>query len=266
MTLKGIDISSWQYNLKNPAKLDIDFCIIKATEGTSYVNPYCDAWIQRCITAKKLFGYYHFAHSTPKSEARYFWNHTVGYTGMGIPVIDYEAGSANARNYLETFCTEYHKISGIWPMVYISALSDIGKVSDLKGSWIPEKCGLWLAGYPKDYSTWPTKEKIPYDISPWNTCAIWQFASDYLLSGYDGYLDANIAYMDANGWLKYAGTKTQSIEPDKRKSCDELADEVIAGKWGNGKIRKQKLDSAYGKGTYDHVQIIVNRKLSLDGC
>ena len=50
------------------------------------------------------------------------------------------------------------------------------------------------------------------------------------------------------------------------KTCEELAREVLAGKWGNGWNRKNALDTAYGNGTYEHVQTIVNEMLGLEGC
>lgn len=50
------------------------------------------------------------------------------------------------------------------------------------------------------------------------------------------------------------------------KAYEELAQEVIKGKWGNGWNRKNALDSAYGDGTYEHVQCIVDQMRGLDGC
>jgi hypothetical protein len=45
---------------------------------------------------------------------------------------------------------------------------------------------------------------------------------------------------------------------DTKKSVDEIADEVIDGKWGNGTERKQKLEAAGYD--YSEVQSLVNRK------
>ena len=150
-------------------------------------------------------------------------------------------------------------------MLYISAY----RTYEYKGSWLPEKCGLWIAGYPYIMTDWPDSEDLPYNTSPWEFAAIWQFTRDLVLPGYVGKLDGDIAYMDVKAWSKYAkSSKTSSSTTSKpaRKTCEELAKEVIAGKWGNGWNRKQALDSAYGKGTYDHVQTIVDNMLGLDGC
>lgn len=264
MTLKGIDISSWQSDI-NLAKVltEIDFCIVKATQGINYVNPHCDNHVQGVIRAKKLFGYYHFADAgNALKEAEYFWNNTLGYTGRGIPVLDFEVWSSTSTpvQWCEKFLERYYELSHVWPVLYISASHCI----DFRNSWIPKMCGLWVAGYPRDYSNWPSLADLPYDVSPWEFTAIWQFASDWILKGYSGNLDANLAFMDANAWLMYAKPEkvmSQSKPESKRKSCEELADEVLAGKWGSSWNRQQALDGAYGPGTYDHVQSIINERM-----
>ncbi len=52
---------------------------------------------------------------------------------------------------------------------------------------------------------------------------------------------------------------TEKTQPTMKKSNDQIAQEVIQGKWGNGEYRKQKLTTA----GYDYsaVQALVNKKL-----
>lgn len=268
----GIDVSSWQGNIK-PSKLGIDFCISKATESTYYVNPYCDEVIKDCIEHDILFGFYHYAQcGNAKKEAQYFWNHVLGYNKHGIPVLDYEewGNPINHVKWCEAFIKEYRSLSGVYPMLYISA----SHCFNFKNSWIPKKCGLWVAGYPQEYSDWPNIADCPYDLDPWPTAEIWQFASDWNLNGYNGRLDVNTSFLDKKLWKKFSTRsdahqdliKPADVKPQTPKPCEELANEVIAGKWGTGWNRKQALDAAYGKGTYDHVQMIVDEKLGLDGC
>lgn len=59
-------------------------------------------------------------------------------------------------------------------------------------------------------------------------------------------------------WITYASTTT--AQPAAKKTVDELAKEVIAGKWGNGADRKAKLKAAGYD--YDAVQAAVNKALS----
>ena len=90
--LKGIDISNWQAgiqiaNLTN----DIDFCIMKATEGVFFTDAYFDDFFLQCVDSGLLRGFYHFARNgNPEDEARYFYNVVAPYIGNGIPVLDYE--------------------------------------------------------------------------------------------------------------------------------------------------------------------------------
>lgn len=257
--MRGIDISSHQEGLI-PSTLDIDFCIVKGTEGVGYTNPYCDPAVQDCIANGILWGFYHFARENePEAEAEYFYNMCKGYFGHGVPVLDYEVENYNNREWCERFLNKLHDLSGIWAMLYISA----SRTPQYDGSWIPQNCGLWLAGYPYDATRWAADDDCPYSPWPWGFIAIWQFTSSLRLNGWNEPLDGNIAYMDREAWGKYAGNSNSKVQeptaPTNDKTCKELAKEVVQGKWGNGWNRKQALDAAYGKGTYDHVQDIVNR-------
>lgn len=262
--LKGIDISSWQSNLNISNIADeIDFCIVKATEGIGYTDPSCESFVQGCIENGLLWGFYHFARENdPCAEAEYFYNECRGYIGHGVPVLDYETENIDNADWCENFCQAFFELSGVWPVIYISA----SRIPEYSDSWLPEKCGLWIAGYPYAAKVY-TYDVMPYDIGAWNFCALWQFTSSLRLWGYGADLDGNFAYMDADAWQKYADVpETTDIDTPNNKTCEQLADEVIAGKWGNDWNRKNALDSAYGKGTYAHVQCIVNQKLGLDGC
>ncbi len=63
-----------------------------------------------------------------------------------------------------------------------------------------------------------------------------------------------------NAQLDGESTPTPAPTPSVSKSNEELANEVIAGKWGNGDDRKNRLTSAGYN--YSAVQSIVNQKLS----
>ena len=60
----------------------------------------------------------------------------------------------------------------------------------------------------------------------------------------------------------YVGKSTSTVKPQPKpssKTTDQLAEEVIAGQWGNGADRKKRLtDAGYD---YNAVQNIVNQKL-----
>ena len=245
--MRGIDISNWQAGI-SPSALDIDFCICKATEGIGFTDVHCDEFVQDCIKSGKLWGFYHFAReNNPEDEAEYFYNECVNYFNHGIPVLDYETDNYSNREWCERFLQKLHDLSGVWAMIYISAY----RCPEYKNSWIPEKCGLWIAGYPYVMSTW-TNDSMPYDISPWDFAAIWQFTSQLIIPGYVGKLDGNIAYMDSKAWMKYANAKDKP-KPKPEKSVDDYAMEVVLGEYGNGEDRKRLLGDKY-----DAVQNRVN--------
>lgn len=74
--------------------------------------------------------------------------------------------------------------------------------------------------------------------------------------------DQDYCYVDYPSKIKAAGlngyAKSGTSAPAK-KSNEVIADEVIAGRWGNGAERKEKLESAGYN--YSDIQNIVNEKL-----
>lgn len=248
MVMRGIDVSNWQGGL-DLRKMPVDFAIMKATEGVGFVDKFCDGWVKQASKLSMPWGFYHFAkYNDPVKEADFFYENCKGYFGKGIPILDWEV--ATNANWCEKWLARVHDLSGIWPMIYMSAY----RVSQFNRSWIPEKCGLWIAGYPVTYAYWPIESNCPYETFSWDTAAIWQFSSEVILPGYVGKLDGNLAYMDETAWKKYAsGSKTTPAKPTYDKSIDELACEVLEGKHGSGAKRKKSLGNRY-----DEVQKRIN--------
>ena len=137
-----------------------------------------------------------------------------------------------------------------------------------------EKAGYYAMIYS---STWWLHNELdlarlaPYDIwaAQWSVSepavchGIWQYTSDGKVKGYNGRLNCNYAHKDypkimrENGLNGFKKTATSS---SPQKNVEELAKEVIAGKWGNGNERREKL-RANGY-DYDAVQDRVNQILS----
>lgn len=258
MTMQGIDVSSWQTGI-DVSKVPADFVIAKATEGTNYVNPDCDRVVQQCIKLGKCWGTYHYVNgSGAVAEADYYANNVKGYIGKGILCIDWESGSNRAWGnyaYLETLVSRVIERTGIKPIIYVqaSAYAPTAAVAQR------HDCGLWIAQYADMNAT-------GYQDTPWNegayNCAIRQYSSAGRLPGWNGNLDLNKFYGDAAAWRKYAGASGAAtpaptpVDPLAGKSDNQLADEVIAGKYGDGENRKRALGNRYNA-----VQAIVNQKL-----
>ena len=200
MTLKGIDIASWQSNL-NLHNIDYDFAVVKATEGTGYINPCCDMHVQQAIEMGKLFGVYHYANGAdPIAESNFFLQNIQGYIRKGILVLDFESGdnaawNANPNGWVKAWCDNVYNQTGVRPLVYIQA-SALDKVSGI-GDY-----GLWVAQYASYEPTY-------YQDVPWNEgaydCAMRQYAgSNGRVYGYDGGVDLDKFYGDSEAWMKYA--------------------------------------------------------------
>lgn len=258
MALKGIDISNWQ--TVNAVDEAPDFVIIKATQGTGYVSPTCDAQYQRAKSQGKLLGVYHYASGNdPVAEAKFFLKNIEGYIHEAILVLDWESNE-NARfgehaSWCRKFVDYVHEKTGVWCLIYMSA-SVLG-MADWSG--IAKDCGLWIAGYPDLRDSWDIPDFI-YNTAPWDGCAIWQFTNS------NGRLDRDVAYMTKSAWKKYANPGNQKPTPAPapkpenpldKYTDEQLADQVIAGKYGNGDERKQKLGNRY-----DAVQAIVDKRLA----
>ena len=264
MTLKVIDISS--HNPINEAgNSTADAVIIKATQGTGYVNPNCNGQWDLAVKKGKLVGLYHYASGgDPVKEANYFVDNIKNYIGKATLWIDWEKYQNEAqwgnKNWCRKFVDEVYRLTKVWCGVYVQA-SAISQVANLV-----DTCPLWVAGYPTNAANW-TVPKFNYNIAPWKAYTIWQFTSG-------GGLDRNIANLDKKGWEAIAtGDRKKETKPaetskptptpskpvsysSKGKTIWTMADDVQKGKVGNGDARKKELGDYY-KG----VQAIVDYHL-----
>lgn len=192
----GIDVSNWQAGLNLKDLHAVQFCIFKATEGLNFVDPSFNDFSNQCQNLQMPFGFYHFARENdPKDEAWFFFKTCKNLIGYGLPVLDYETTNKNDVEWCESFAWEFYELSGIFPVLYISA----SMCAQFIGSWVADTCKLWVAGYPVEYDYW-TNDQMPYDVSPWNECIIWQCTSNLHTTGYSGRLDGDISYIDKDEW------------------------------------------------------------------
>lgn len=258
MALYGTDQSKWQGNNVTEG----DFIIIKATEGVGYVDPTCDAKYQMNKAAGKLLGVYDFARpdlGSAEAEAQYFVDNTKGYIGEAILVLDWEQpGTQSNVGWAKEWLDKVYKLTGVRPLIYMSA----SVVNSYDWSSVAKDYGLWIAGYPNAYNVpnppRPNPGDMPYRIGAWEFWAIWQYTSSA------GTLDRDIANMDKKAWKKYAKPNSEPAPTPTptpaKKTNEEIADDVLAGKWGNGDDRKKRLEAAGYN--YDAIQAIVNNKMA----
>ena len=211
MPLKVVDVYSgsprWYATDDNA-----DAVIVKATQGTGYVNPFCDIDYQAAKKAGKLLGVYHYAAGgDPISEANYFLKNVKGYIHEAILGLDWESAQNSSwgnTNWCRQFVNEVHRQTGVWPIIYVqfSAVWQVANCADT--------CGLWGAGYPWYTNSWTVPPFLSsYNFAPWKALTGWQFTGNTE--------DRSLFYVDANGWQAIAkgdGSVTHTAQPSPQKN------------------------------------------------
>lgn len=266
MTMNGIDISSWQRDI-NLSAIKADFVIVKATEGIGYVDKSCDMLFQKALSLGKKLGFYHFARPTanndPIREADFFYENCKGYFGKAIPILDWEAENKQNVAYAKAWLDRVYQRSGVKPVIYMSE----SVVNSYDWSSVANAdYGLWVAKYRDnnpDYNYNMANAGTRPRVKWWKFYCMWQWTSTGRLDGYGHNLDCNVFYGDDATWDKYVGKSTSTAKPQTKptpKTTSQLAEEVIAGQWGNGEDRKKRLTTAGYD--YNAVQNAVNQKMA----
>nr|DAE64095.1 MAG TPA: hypothetical protein [Caudoviricetes sp.] len=264
MVMRGIDISKWQSGIDLSA-VNADFVIVKATEGIGYVDKSCDGFFQKALSLGKKLGFYHFARPTndPVREADFFYNNCRGYFGKGIPILDWESGNTGDVAWAKRWLDRVYQLSGVKPVIYMSeSVVNVNNWSAVAAA----DYGLWVAKYRDnnpDYNYNMANAGSRPHVKWWKFYCMWQWTSSGRLDGYGSNLDCNVFYGDAATWDAYVGKSTSVAKPQPKpaaKTTSQLAEEVIAGQWGNGLDRKKRLAAAGYN--YDAVQKVVNQKMA----
>lgn len=259
MALQGIDLSYWQKGTYQNFidKYAKDFVIVRSSFSKT-VDSYCDKIYQYAKSKGKKLGFYMFpltSDGDARAVAEWNYNQVKGYIREAIPCIDWEATKGHNIadvNWAYNFAKRFEELSGVKPVFYMNSACersyDWSKVvANNNGLWIAS----WGANDGKDHGTPATKH--------WKVVALHQFTSRY--AGQN--LDADTFNGDGGTWDKYAGKSGSAPAPKPtpapaKKSNDEIANEVLAGKWGNGDDRKRRLQAAGYD--YNAIQAIVNQK------
>lgn len=261
MSKRGIDISTWQgsgVNFNNLKKDGIEFVIIRAGFGryTSQKDDQFENNYSKAKAAGMPVGAYWYSYATSvagaKEEAKTCLEVIKGKQFEYPIYFDLEDPSQSGlskavkSDMVVAFCEELEAagyFTGLYSNLnWLNNHLDYNKIKPYT---------LWLA-------QWASKPTYG------NAFDMWQYTSDGTTSGTPGRTDMNYCYKDFPTIIKEAGLNgfskgSSTPAPTPSKSVDELAKEVIAGKWGNGDARKQALTSAGYD--YNAVQTEVNRIL-----
>lgn len=221
-TLRVIDAASHQGNM-NQSAMSFDALIVKATEGTGYINPYCDGEFNEALKLGKKLGVYHFARNTMNSaeaEANYFIKNTKGYVGKAIPVLDWEDKDTSNVAWALKWLQLVEKAYGCKPLIYMSeaVVNKYNWSSVVKGNY-----GLWVAKYADyipDYNFNMAGAGRAPSVKWWKTIALWQWTSVGRLNGHSGNLDCSVFYGDGDTWDRYVGKNSSTGSVAKPEDPD----------------------------------------------
>ncbi len=250
--LKGIDINGLQENIEwNKLKDNIDtkFIIIKLgniyDEDNNYIDSRFEQNYKECIKNNIPVGVYVYNYCNSIDALKKGANWVLKVLDkriLNLPVyLDMEDKTiiSEGKETLTKQCNEFAKIIN-------NAGYEAGVYANL--NWLenylePKKfksnISVWGAQYYKEF-----EYKGKYDI--------WQYTSSGKVDGISGNVDMNYLYN------KNIIKNTNNEKPEN-KTIDELAREVIEGKWGNGEDRKRRLEKAGYN--YNKIQNKVNEIL-----
>lgn len=267
MRLFGIDISVWQrdINLSQAKAEGVNFTIIRGAYGNQKDTAF-ETLYQRAKANGLGVGVYWWTRAVNEAqaseEAQILIDNVLRGKQFEYPIyIDVEdsllqnLGKAKVDAIITSALTTLEK-AGYYAGFYMNR------------NWYNNYCNG--ASLSKRFTCW---------LAQWSSAEVsnfpmWQFGGEtnYQRTNKVAGItcDQDYCYVDfpsiiKNGGFNGYGKGTPSPAPQpqpSRKSNEELANEVIAGKWGNGEDRKNRLTQAGYN--YDAVQSIVNQKLGVN--
>ena len=189
-SVAGMDVSGYQGNVNwsgaygNGAR----FAYVKATESTSYTNPYFTQQYNGSYNAGMIRGAYHFAvpsNSGGAAQADYFVAHGGGWSKDGKtlpPALDieynpygatcYGLSQASMVSWIKAFSDEVHAKTSRWPVIYTT--NDWWSTCTGNKGDFSSTNPLWIARYASSAGTLPPN---------WGFYTIWQFADSGTFPG-----------------------------------------------------------------------------------
>ncbi len=175
----GTDVASYQHPGGQPidwravAASGQGFTIVKATESTTYTNPYARADVTGARSAGLVVGVYHFADPTVSATAQadYFARQVNGFGGTLLPpALDLEVTGGLTPSALvtwtSTFLTRLRADTGRTPMIYSGPYF---WSTAMAGSKAFVQYPLWEAHW--------TSAAAPQQVGGWPSWTLWQYSN-----------------------------------------------------------------------------------------
>lgn len=181
----GIDVSGWQGNIdySEVASSGIEIVYMKASEGTSFVDPYFNQNYTNAKANGLKVGFYHYltarSNSEAVAEANFFVSTISGMTPDCRLAMDFESfGNLSVEEINEiglTFMQTVESLSGKEMVIY----SDTSNASNIFGGGLTNY-PLWVAQY---------EVEEPTPNGNWDSWVGWQYTDAGEISGINGYVD-----------------------------------------------------------------------------
>lgn len=246
----GIDISKHNGNI-NLEPYKGQFVIIRVGYGHFHLDEKFERNVAECKRLGIPFGVYHYSYALneadAEAEAKGVLNAIAKYKNDIKVGVWFDMEDADGYKKKHGFKFSNSTIAPIC-FKFCKMIEDAGYYSGIytSSSWLDYVKGLndrfdkWVANWGKNDGSQHT------NTSQCGT--IQQYTSKPL--------DKNIMYADIS---RYSRGNTTPVKP-QLKPIEQIANEVIAGQWGNGSDRKKRLtDAGYN---YDAVQKAVNQKMN----
>ena len=221
--IDGPDVSSYQHPygaaikwlaVKRAGK---EFALVKATEGTSYRNPWFATDYKRIRAVGMVRGSYHFARpayplsTTAVAQARYYVRRLGTSARMSRtlpPALDLETTGGLSRGALvtwaQTFLLKVRHLTGRTPMIYTypsfwaSALADPVALA---------RYPLWMASYGSGVGG--------------TGAALWQYTSTAKVRGIRGSVDMSRLVASSSSWKAFSDGRPRTAWPRQRPGAPQ---------------------------------------------
>ncbi len=184
--MDGIDVSHWEgeINFRRVKEAGIRLVYIKATQGTTVVDPDFERNYREADRERMRIGFYHYVTARDveeaKAEAVFFSEKIKGKNQHARPAMDFEEfGELSRREIREIsleFLRELEQRTGVRPVIYSDASNAATVFDDDRLREYP----LWIAQYGVER---PDME------NPWRRWSGWQYTDAGRVDGIAGDVD-----------------------------------------------------------------------------
>ena len=188
---EGLDVSNWQGNIDyaQVKSAGIEVVYIKASEGTTFKDPYFERNYANAKANGLKVGFYHFVTATnvqsAREQAQFFASVISGKTPDCKLAMDFEQFrggiSVNEINEIsKVFLETVQQLTGKEVVIY-SNLNDAQRVFSRE---LANQYPLWVA-------YWGSESGLLNSSSNWQNWEGWQYTSRGIVAGVNGYVDRN---------------------------------------------------------------------------